>query len=508
MLPQLAAALLGFLITLVIIPQVIRFAREHNVLDYPTDGRRVHDAPIPRMGGVALFAASLVAASLVFAWYRLYRSEGIALAPALPGLLFGCAIIFATGLIDDIRGVTPALKLIMQTIAAVCAIAYGFRVTSITVAGNASYSLGILSTPITILWVVGMTNAFNLIDGVDGLAGTMALIGLTSCIAADFLLHNGAGFVASFAVLGATFAFLRYNHAPARIFLGDSGSMLLGYFLSIGIVYCSTTAAHGTYVLLPLTALAFPLTDTGIAIARRWLRKEPLSRADGRHVHHQILALGISPKRAVELLGIFFFCVALLGISIVFAPPRVTFAFVIAGVVLLFSGFFYGVRWLRYSEFLEFGASVTSVLRNARGHLRNKVLAGELADRLRGAETIAQLNALLDASACELQLLEISIIPDAPYYAAPKLQQISPVSARPFRVDYPIAWEEGGHTHELLLRLWCEHPDERRHIGAERIAMRLGAALELWIREHPAAFPAHADANAKHVPAGVHKQDR
>src|ERR1035437_5003889 len=95
MLPQLAAALLGFLITLVIIPQVIRFAREHNVLDYPTEGRRVHDAPIPRMGGVALFAASLVAASLVFAWYRLYRSEGIALAPALPGLLFGCAIIFA-----------------------------------------------------------------------------------------------------------------------------------------------------------------------------------------------------------------------------------------------------------------------------------------------------------------------------------------------------------------------------------------------------------------------------
>jgi UDP-GlcNAc:undecaprenyl-phosphate GlcNAc-1-phosphate transferase len=488
MFQQLTAAFLGFFITLAIMPWVIRIAHKYDILDYPNEERRVHDDPIPRIGGVALFASALVAAAIVIGWEFFHGSFRLPLGPALPGVLLGCVIVFVTGLIDDVRGVTPALKLTTQTIAALCAIAYGFRIETVTLAGNGFFSLGFLSVPITILWIVGMTNAFNLIDGIDGLAGTMALIGLASCIGIDVLLHDVSGLVTIFALVGAVFGFLRYNRTPARIFLGDSGSMLLGFILSIATVHAATPDSHVTFALLPLFALAYPLTDTSISIARRWLRNQPISRADGRHVHHQILSLGLSPKRTVELLGLFFFSVALMGMSIVLAPPRVTLALGTAGFVLMFAAFFYGIRWLRYSEFLEFGASVTSVLLNARSHVRHKVLAGELAQRLIKADSIEQLSALLDEAATELDLLEVSIITGAASSLRPKLQQISPLSARPFRIDYPIAWEEAGHTHELLLRVWCERPHERLHVGAERIAMRLGAALEEWVREHPASL--------------------
>lgn len=139
-----------------------------------------------------------------------------------------------------------------------------------------------------------------------------------------------------------------------------------------------------------------------------------------------------------------------------------------------------------------------------RRYVRNKVLAGELAAKLVKAKSIEELSTLLDESAADLRLLEISILPGTPFYPGPKLQQISPLSARPFRIDYPIAWEQGGHTHEMVLRLWCERPSERHHVGAERIAVRLGTALEQWLREHPASFGAVGLADARRLsPRGV-----
>ncbi|HEY4659407.1 MAG TPA: MraY family glycosyltransferase [Gemmatimonadaceae bacterium] len=500
MLPLLAAAFLGFITTLALMPWVMRLAREYRILDFPDAERRLHGEPVPRIGGLAIFIGVAVATLVVLLWARADDSIALRNGMMLPGFIAGAFIVVITGILDDVRGVTPLFKLTAQTIAALAAISYGFGIETVTVAGNALFPLGVLALPITILWIVGMTNAFNLIDGVDGLAGTMALIGLTSCIAVEFILHEVNGLVMTLAMAGAVLAFLRFNHHPARVFLGDSGSMLLGYFLSICTVYAATIADPKiTFALLPLFALAYPLTDTFIAMARRWLRGHPISRADGRHIHHQLLALGLSPRRTVELLGLFFFCVAFMGISIVFAPPRVTLALSAAGVVLAFAAFFYGVRWLHYSEFLEFGASVQSVLLNARSHVRNKVIAGELAANIVKAGTIEEIRALLDQWAPEFRFLEISVVAGAAYYPGPAARQISPLSERPFRVDYPIAWEQGGRVHEVVLRLWCERPDERRHVGIERIATKLGAALEQWLREHPASFGIAGLADARRM---------
>jgi len=468
-------------------PWAIRAAREHGILDHPDEERRVHEQPVPRIGGVAIFASTVLAAGGVFLWDLYDPSVDLPLVPHLPGVVLGCVIVFVTGMVDDAKGVRPALKLLAQSVAAIAVVAYGFRISSLTV-GDVFIDLGVFAIPITILWMVGMTNAFNLIDGVDGLAGTMALIGLASCVAIDLVVHESNVLVITYAMMGAMFAFLRFNRPPAKVFLGDSGSMLLGFWLSIRTVGAATGESGVTFALLPLFALAYPLVDTFVAMARRWLRGHPISRADGRHIHHQILALGLSPKRTVELVGLLFFCVALMGISIVFAPPRFTLALGAAGMVLAFAAFFYGVKWLRYNEFLEFGASIQSVLVNARSHVRNKVLAGDIAGRILKAKSAEEVRTLLADSAEELKLLEISVIPAAPHFHQPDKRQISPPSERPFRVDYPIAWDSDGHINEVVLRVWCERPSDKRHIGAERIATRLAMALEQWLNQNPGAF--------------------
>jgi UDP-GlcNAc:undecaprenyl-phosphate GlcNAc-1-phosphate transferase len=511
MITQLAAAFLGFSIALGITPWVMRLAREFDVVDRQNEDRPIqHASPVPRLGGVAIFGATFIAAAIVLLSGRFGAAFDLSSGSVLPGMVIGAAIVFITGVVDDLRGVRPSFKLIAQFAAALAVVAYGFRIDALTIAGNAVFHLGVLSVPLTVFWVVGMTNAFNLIDGVDGLAGTMALIGLTACVAVDYLLHGTSSSVIVFATIGAVFAFLHYNRAPARIFLGDSGSMLLGFFLSIRIVYASTDGSGVMYALVPIFALAYPLTDTFIAIARRWVRGHPFSRADARHVHHQILALGLSARRSVDLLGLFFFCVALMGMSIAFAPPRVTLALGTGGAVLLFAAFFYGVKWLRYTEFSEFGASVASVLLNARSHVRNRVIATETAEKLLSAESIEQVNAMLAGCAPELGLLEVSIVPGTPHFLGPVARQITPVSERPFRVDYPIAWEHGGKRREVVLRLWCERSTGRRHVGAERFAMRLGGALELWLRRNPAAFGAapSTDDSAKRLsPRAINRLD-
>lgn len=488
MLPQAIAGIGAFLITLVVMPRVIRFAREYRILDYPDSERRVHDEPIPRIGGVAVFISVAIACAGLALWNHLDPAIPGHSSDALVGLVIGATIVFIAGVMDDLRGMSPALKLTAQTFAAVAAIAYGFRIDSVAFSASSHASLGVFALPITVLWIVGITNAFNLIDGIDGLAGTCALVGLTTCAGVDLYLHHAASQIITFALLGAVFAFLRFNHAPAKVFFGDSGSMLLGFFLSINTVSSATTDAHVTYVLVPLFALAYPLADTVIAMTRRWLRGHPISRADGRHVHHQILALGLSPTRTVELVGLFCFSIALMGVAITFAPPQVALALGVGGIAALAVAFFYGVRWLRYSEFQEFGASIASVVLSARRHVRHKLVAVEIADKLQNAASQEEVRTILADSASEFHLLEVSIIPGSPHSPQPATLQISPVSQRPFRVDYPIAWEAGGQVHEVILRLWCERPAERTHLGAVRIASKLGTALERWLAEHPAPF--------------------
>ncbi len=482
----MAAFLAGFGVTISLIPRIITLAHRHEFLDHPDGGRRTHARAVPRLGGIAIFVGAIIASVVMFGAGSLagevFWRDGLGW-----GVLLGASVVFLTGLIDDLRGVAPRVKIVAQTAAALLVISAGLELDSIAISpGGAALHLGWIGTAIAIVWIVGMTNAFNLIDGADGLAGTFALLAITAIIVAEVLVRGVTVMVVSFSILGAVFAFLQYNRAPARIFLGDSGSMTLGFVLSVLVLRAATDLAGRTYFLVPLFALAFPLLDTTIAIARRWLRGHPLSRADGRHIHHQLLALGISTRGTVLLLASFFALLAVLGFITSFAPNRLTMAFLAGSLAVVFTTAIYGSRWLGYVEFAELGNSIGSVLRNARTVVREKLHSAEIARRISAAESFEEVCALLEESIDETRVLDIELIAAPQVSHGPRRRQISPPDQLPIRLEYPFLWETQSGIREVVLRLWAERPSRATHPSAERIVTRLGPALEEWFRLHHA----------------------
>lgn len=484
---QLAAGILAFVIAVLVIPVVNRWAREFSLLDIPDEGRRRHALPTPRLGGIGIFVAAISATAVVWLWDRASGGTTPAESALWPGLLVGSTIIFITGLVDDLRGLSPMSRLLAQGSAALIVIGSGFRVEHVTLAGGSALDLGLLSVPITLLWIIGLTNAFNLIDGIDGLAGTFALIGLTTAVGAQFMLGSSEPLILVAAVLGSVMAFLRFNNAPAKIFLGDGGSTTLGFFLSIQLVISSTNARGWTFAVIPVLAVAYPLVDMTVAICRRWLRGHPFATADGRHIHHQVLGMGFSPRRAVDLLAVIFFAIAGMGLLIAFAPPRVTLLLAVGVGILMFTIAMYGIRWLGYHEFTELGSSITNLMMNARATLQKKIVAGDVVTRLEEVASIDELRRVLNDSAEDLGFLEVSVETQSVHYVGPKFQQISPAAERPLRVDVPIVLTHtDGSTHDAVVRFWCERPTTSRYVGAERIISRIIPAVQRWLDENPA----------------------
>jgi UDP-GlcNAc:undecaprenyl-phosphate GlcNAc-1-phosphate transferase len=503
---QLMAGVIAFVIALLVIPVVNRWAREFSLLDVPDEGRRRHALPTPRLGGIGIFVAAVGGAVMVWGWERATGGTPAVQSELWASLLLGSSVVFVTGLIDDVRGVGPFPKLLAQGSAALIVIGSGFRIEHLTLAGGSAFDLGIFSVPITLLWIVGLTNAFNLIDGVDGLAGAFALIGLAAAFVAQSFLGGLQPLLLLAAVTGAVMGFLRFNTSPAKIFLGDGGSMTLGFFLSVQLIVSSTHERGWTFAVIPLFAVAYPLLDTTVAISRRWLRGHPFATADGRHIHHQVLSLGLSPRRAVDLLGFIFFWVAAMGILIAFAPPRVTLLLVVGAMILMFTAAMYGIRWLGYHEFTELGASIASLMKNARGSIQKKIVAGDVVTRLADVRTIEQLRQVLNDSAEDLGFLEVSVETQSVHYVGPKFQQISPAATRPLRVDVPIVLNHtDGSKHDAVVRFWCERPTTSRYVGAERIISRIIPAVQRWLDENPAPPVPAEEAPRPHRASGAHR---
>ena len=487
-LQHLTAFALGLTFCVLLVPVIVRVAHARGILDQPEPGRRIHAVAVPRLGGVAIFLGTTAAAGMVFLLSRSAGALDLPYPTVLPGLTIGATIVFLTGLVDDLRGLRPAVKFAMQLVAAGFVVAFDLVVREVSLGtGGPSLALGIAAVPITLLWITGVTNAMNLIDGVDGLAGTTALIALIACAVTDQYLHHDRSLVILLALAGTVVGFLRYNITPARIFLGDSGSMTLGFFLAVRVILCSTTSDGTTYALVPIAALAYPLLDTAVAILRRWLRGHPFSRADGRHIHHQLLAMGLPARAAVGILGVTFLGVAALGTSIAFAPPRFTLALFLAGVLLVLTGIVYGVRWLGYEEFSEFAGSVRSVLRNARAVVREKIRANDVVIRTRRAGSLAEVRAALTEHASTGSALRLELLTADEASAADRLQQerreapAAPDRRQTVRYDYPVG--EGERAY--VLRITGPRPASGMHGHHERVAARIGPAIEAWLSARP-----------------------
>lgn len=300
---------LSFVVALVIsfmaTPHAKLLAEKIGAIDVPKDKRRMHKEPIPRLGGIAIFAGFLMA-FLLF---------GV-LTPEMLGILAGSVIIVFLGVLDDRKPLPASLKLIVQIVAATIVALCGVRIEVFTnpilTQANEYIVLGNLSIPVTIIWICAVTNAVNLIDGLDGLAAGVASISSTCLLVIALMLSEANIAVFTACIAGACIGFLPYNLNPAKIFMGDSGSTFLGFSLAC----ISISGVFKAYAVIsfavPLLVLALPIFDTTVAILRRIKNKKPIMQPDRGHLHHKLIDMGFSQKQAVMIL---YSIAGLLGLS-------------------------------------------------------------------------------------------------------------------------------------------------------------------------------------------------
>ncbi|MBN1524818.1 MAG: undecaprenyl/decaprenyl-phosphate alpha-N-acetylglucosaminyl 1-phosphate transferase [Spirochaetales bacterium] len=302
-------ALSATILNLVLTPSIIRISHRFRWYDR-LDHRKIHTVLIPRLGGVGIFTSffvSIIVVPIIF--NTVFGAQSYTfLNIRLVWMFSGFLMIYLLGLIDDFYSLKAALKFLIQILAAGVVTAGGFVVKSIWLPGLGTIEFGFFAYPLTIIWIVGITNAMNLVDGMDGLsAGIASFAALTMGVIA---LLGGGGQVATaimaFALLGALAGFLRYNFPPAKIFMGDSGSLFLGFALAVfplmGLTQKGISAA-GTFgsLLIPITVLLVPIIDTLAAIFRRIRRKQSIAAPDKEHIHHKLLDLGLSEKKILAV---------------------------------------------------------------------------------------------------------------------------------------------------------------------------------------------------------------
>jgi len=364
-------ALRAFLACLVLTPIFRDIFRSYGIVDQPDRRRKVHAHPIPRVGGIPIFLSYAIA---LYPWP--HAPEALTqYLPLIQKLAPAATVIFATGLIDDLIGLRPWQKLVGQLGAAGIAYWAGVRVLDVVGVGVDATKWWVL--PVTILWLIACTNAFNLVDGLDGLAAGVGLVATLTLLTAALLRGNAALASVSVPLVGALVGFLCYNFNPATVFLGDSGAMLIGFLLGcFGAVWTEKSDALIS-LTVPLLALSIPLLDVSLAILRRFLRNQPIFSADRGHIHHRLIDRGLTPRRAVLVL--YLVCAMAAAFALLLTMPHAGRYF---GVVMVAACavVWLGIRQLRYAEFglasrLLFGGELQRTL---GGQLRLERLAEQL----------------------------------------------------------------------------------------------------------------------------------
>lgn len=288
----LLVVVLTFLVSAIIVPKMAIIAKHIGAIDVPKDNRRAHTKPIPRLGGLGIFIAFLIG-------YMCFGVHSV----RMNSILIGGFIIVITGMIDDINPISAKAKLIGQVFAGLSVILYGnLLIDKLTVFGQ-TINFGIFSYPITLLFIVACVNVMNLIDGLDGLSGGITSIFMIT--AAIISYYQGRSdsleILLALIMLGSTLGFLLHNFHPAKIFAGDTGSMFMGFIISI-ISILGYKGAFLTSVVVPISVLAIPFLDTLFAICRRLLKRQPIFSPDKEHLHHQFLKMNFSQRTTVLII--------------------------------------------------------------------------------------------------------------------------------------------------------------------------------------------------------------
>ena len=302
-----AALMTALVVALVATPVVKNLAIRVKAVDVPRDGRRMHDHPIPRMGGLAIFLGFLLSVLLF-----------LELDGQMRGMLLGAVVIVVLGIFDDIYSLPAMFKFVVQIAAALVAVLTGNVIEAVSnpnvFSADLYWDLGWLSIPVTVVWIVAITNAVNLIDGLDGLACGVSTISSMTLLVIALVVSEADVAILMAALAGGCLGFLPYNMNPAKIFMGDTGSTFLGYILAV----VSIQGLFKFYTIIsfavPFLMLGLPIFDTCFAFIRRIAHGQSPMHADRSHVHHRLIDMGFNQKQAVAVLYV---VSAILGLSAV-----------------------------------------------------------------------------------------------------------------------------------------------------------------------------------------------
>jgi UDP-GlcNAc:undecaprenyl-phosphate/decaprenyl-phosphate GlcNAc-1-phosphate transferase len=390
----LGTFLLALLSAFVLTRYVRDFATTHGWVAIPTQERHLHSSPLPRLGGVAIFLSFCCCMSMAAIWAvrhpglhspHFLRTMATILAPA--------TLVFLLGVYDDIRGVGPYFKFTVQGLAATLLYIGGLKIVNIPVIFGDNSLPWFVGLPLTIIWVLAITNAFNLIDGLDGLAAGSALFSTLVAFVVAMLYGQSLITLMTIALAGAILGFLRYNFNPATIFLGDSGSLFIGFVLSALALAGAQKAPTIVAVAIPVVSFGLPILETSLSIIRRLISGRPVFTADREHIHHKLLQHGMTHRQVVILLY---------GVSAVFAmlslfllwPTGSSLGLVLA---VLGIGIWIGVQHLGYLEFGELARVAQRTLNQPQIFVNNLAIR-RATEELKVARDYEQVRRILVAA--------------------------------------------------------------------------------------------------------------
>jgi UDP-GlcNAc:undecaprenyl-phosphate GlcNAc-1-phosphate transferase len=401
----LALGVLSLLLCLLLTPLCRDVAISLNFVDVPDDVRKRHSRPIPRIGGVAIILSYSGALLLMVAIAPLRATVSIQHKDLLWSLVPAVALVFLTGLIDDIVTLKPWQKLAGQIIAAVVAVHGGARITLLDGHPHTAW----LTIPLSIFWLLACTNAFNLIDGMDGLASGVGLFATLTTLLAALLQGNMGLAMATVPLAGCLLGFLRYNFNPASVFLGDCGSLTIGFLLGCFGMIWSQKSATFLGMLAPAIALALPLFDVALSIGRRFLRDKPIFQPDAGHIHHRLLEFGFHPRTVAMILY------AACGLAAVLSLLQSSFGYHVGGIVVMLFCFlaFLGVKHLGYTEFQAVSRILSS---SVLGLVRQEIYLATLRDDLLKVDNQTEFWAKVRDACRELEFTSVRLTLDGHVY--------------------------------------------------------------------------------------------
>jgi UDP-GlcNAc:undecaprenyl-phosphate/decaprenyl-phosphate GlcNAc-1-phosphate transferase len=384
--------LLGSLSSLVLTRSVRDLAHSQGWLDKPAMDRHVHTTPMPRIGGLAILLSFAVALAFAFILQGWFPNVMVLYGWPMLRLVGPAFIVFLLGLYDDLRGVSPYSKFLIQAFAASLLYFGGYGVHRVDLLSSGHSLQTFIGLPLTVFWVLLITNAFNLIDGLDGLAAGSALFSTTIVFILALWKPNLMVGIIAVALVGAMLGFLRFNFHPASIFLGDSGSLFIGFMISAIAIAGFEKAPTMIAVAIPVVSLGLPILDVGLAVSRRFLRGSRLFEGDRDHIHHKLLKRGLSQREAVLLLYAVTAAFGFLSLLLLHHATAIALTLAATGV-----GALIGVRQLQYAEFDE----ILSIVRRSthrRQFVTNHVAVRRAVDSLNDCDNFSSLCRILQAA--------------------------------------------------------------------------------------------------------------